>query len=134
MTRSTSIAPLIYQPPPIQAPRLVSPEITVVGPPAGEGLLRDTDAPGDLCNRTVEGYDHLRLPDLVDDFFGNPNIGPGIGFRGSGHPPDNAIPTPLFPLAIGYFEGRVSALSLFNLDFNMPVISGRQTALHEKCF
>ena len=38
------------------------------GPPAVESLLRDTDAMDSLDNGTARGDDHLRLPELVDDF------------------------------------------------------------------
>ena len=45
-------------------------ETTVLGPPAVEDLLRDTDAPDGLNNSTSRGDDHLRLSKLVDDIFG----------------------------------------------------------------
>ena len=40
----------------------------MLGPSAVEGLLRDTYAAGGLNDRAAAGNDHLRLPELVDDF------------------------------------------------------------------
>ena len=81
----------------LQAASLVNPKTTVLGHPAVEGLLRDTDAPGGFNNNTSRGDDPLRLPEFVNDFLGcvlpfgrvsiprfvwNPNIDPGSTFGG----------------------------------------------------
>ena len=52
----------------LQTPRLVDAEAAVLGPPAEEGLLRDTDAADGRNDRAAAGNDDLRLSEVVDDF------------------------------------------------------------------